>query len=181
MDDIEHQTENDRRPHTALERHLTVGTHLYQITAAGTGDERIDLTVLGWDAEGAVVSEVSGGISPDDLPAVAEALSSTLSGLAAVRRQRPKPVAPPGLARPRRHPNQGTRWTPEDDARLAARHREGVTARELMREFGRSRGGITARLEHLGLIASDGSPVPSAGSGAGPSAGVGVGEEAVAA
>jgi hypothetical protein len=28
-----------------------------------------------------------------------------------------------------------------------------------MAEFGRSRGGITARLEHLGLIAPEGAPV----------------------
>ena len=164
MDDIEYQPENDRRPHTALERHLTVGPHVYQITASGTGDERISLAVLGWDAEGAVVSEISGGISPSDLPAVTDALTSTMAGLAAFRRQRPSPVtsaAPPLADRQRRHPNQGTRWSTEDDERLAARHREGASQRELMEEFGRSRGGITARLEYLGLITSEEHPTPS--------------------
>ena len=161
MTDIEYPPENDRRPHTALERHLTVGPHVYQITASGTGDEPISLAVLGWDAEGEVVSEISGGISPDDLPVVADALTSTLAGLAAFRRDRPAAAAMPvsSLAeRQKRHPNQGIRWSTEDDERLTARHREGASQRELMEEFGRSRGGITARLERLGLITPEGLP-----------------------
>ncbi|MFB9359102.1 hypothetical protein [Actinoplanes nipponensis] len=179
MDDNEHPPENDHRPHLNLERHLTIGPHVYQLTAAGTGDEPIGLSLVGWSATGEVVSEISGGISPADLAPVADALTSTLAGLAALRRQRltasgsaaSAPTAPG--ERQRRHRNQGVRWTAEDDERLAARHRAGASSRELMAEFGRSRGGILARLEHLGLITPDAVPVaPAQRSGAGDGTGV---------
>ena len=162
MDDNEYPPDSDRRPHLALERHLTVGPHVYQITASGTGDDRVGLTLVGWNPAGEVVSEISGGISPADLAPVADALTSTLAGLAALRRQRlsaaPGPAAATGPL-PKRHRNQGVRWSAEDDERLAARHRAGAGPKELMGEFGRSRGGIIARLEHLGLIVADGSAV----------------------
>lgn len=161
MDDNEYPPDSDYRPHLNLERHLTVGPHVYQITASGTGDDRVGLTLVGWNPAGEVVSEISGGISPADLAPVADALTSTLAGLAALRRQRLSAV--PGQAAvapsPKRHRNQGVRWSAEDDERLAARHRAGAGPKELMGEFGRSRGGIVARLELLGLIAADGSTV----------------------
>jgi hypothetical protein len=163
MDENEYQPESDRRPHLSLERHLTVGPHVYQLTASGTGDERIGLSLVGWNETGEVVSEISGGISPDDLAPVADALTSTFAGLATLRRQRltaaPSSPAPTIVGeRPKRHRNQGVRWSTEDDERLTTRYRSGATAKELMEEFGRSRGGITARLEHLGLITMEGSP-----------------------
>jgi hypothetical protein len=157
MDDTGYAVEEDLRTHTALERHLAIGAHIYQFTAAVTGEEQITLSATGWDTQGEVVSELSGGISPDDLPAVTEALTATLSSLAVLRQQRqPAPAVPvPG----RRHPNQGVRWSAEDDERLAARFGEGAKDRELMEELGRSRGGIKSRLEYLGLITADGRPV----------------------
>ena len=173
MDDNEYAPENDHRPHLNLKRHLTIGPHVYQLTASGTGEERIGLSLVGWNPSGEVVSEISGGISPADLAPVADALTSTLAGLAALRRQRlgsPVRAAGPAAAgeRPKRHRNQGIRWSPEHDERLIARHREGAGTRELMEEFGRSRGGILARLEHLGLVTPEGVPVaPAGGSGAG--------------
>ena len=159
MDDNEYMPEEDQRPHLHLERHLTVGPHVYQLTASGTGDESIGLTLSGWNASGEVVSEISGGILPTDLVPVANALTSTLSGLAALRRQRVTAGTPPAAAK--RHRNQGARWTAEDDERLAARFGAGAPQRELIVEFGRSRGGIVARLEHLGLITADGERKPA--------------------
>jgi hypothetical protein len=61
--------------------------------------------------------------------------------------------APPPV---KRYRNQGVRWTDEDDQLLITRHRAGARPKQLMEEFGRSRGGITARLEHLGLITPSG-------------------------
>ncbi|MEV8507884.1 hypothetical protein AB0368_24105 [Actinoplanes sp. NPDC051475] len=151
MNDNEYTPDLDRRPHTQLDRHFTSGGNTYQVTASGTGDERIRLTVTGWDPGGEVVSEISGGILPADLLAVADALTSTLTGLAALRARGKPPVAL--KEKPKRYPNRGARWSPEDDERLVARYREGVGFGELMEEFGRSRGGIRARLESLGEIA----------------------------
>ncbi len=175
MNAIEHAPEQDRRPHTLLERHLVVGAHTYQITASGTGDEQVHLHLSGWDADGAAVGEFSGGISPTDLPAVADALASTLAGLVALRAAPALPrrlqagrvtgggtgpgAAPRVAELPKRHPNQGTRWSAEDDDRLLARFHEGATERTLIEEFGRSRGGIRARLETLGVVEPGSTPL----------------------
>ena len=140
--------EREQNPglHVALERHLTVGPRSYRITATDSGGDRIALRVLGHDPTGTVVSEISGGISTVDLPAVADVLSSTLAGLSALHR------VSPGPDKPRRYPKRGTRWSTQDDERLVARHREGAAEQTLMAEFGRSRAGIRARLEHLGIL-----------------------------
>jgi hypothetical protein len=130
----------------ALDRLTTVGSISYRITAAGDGDEPIDLVIAGRDPDGRVLSSLTGEIRLADLPAVADLLSSTLAGLVSVHHP------PSGRRRP---DNQGVRWSAEDDARLVARHREGATAKALMEEFGRTRGGIQARLEHLGEIPTD--------------------------
>ncbi|WP_305789369.1 hypothetical protein [Symbioplanes lichenis] len=152
MTDTKYAPEFDRRAHTQLERHLVVGANTYEISASGTGDETVRLHLTGWGPDGATVGEISGGISPRDLPEVAEALSSTLAGLVALRAKRaPRPAAATD-DRPKRHPNQGTRWSAEDDERLLTRWGEGAGERSLMLEFGRSRGGIRARLESLGAI-----------------------------
>jgi hypothetical protein len=157
MDDNEYLSGEAPPPHIAIDRQVVVGDTQFLITASGSGGRRIDLAVVGCDRDGLVVSEISGGISPRDLPAVADVLTSTLAGLVALHEHhRSTPAAG------RRRPNHGARWTPEEDARLAARHRAGASQRELMDEFGRSRGGIRARLEHLGLIETA-APAPPAG------------------
>ncbi|MEV6599255.1 hypothetical protein AB0M36_20730 [Actinoplanes sp. NPDC051346] len=153
MDTNEYPPDLDRRPHTQLDRHFLSGDNTYHLTASGTGDDRVRLAVTGWGPAGEVVSELSGGISPADLPAVTDALTSTLTGLAALRARRG--TLRTAGRKPRRHPNRGVRWSTEDDERLVARYREGASERDLMDEFGRSRGGIRARLEILGEAASD--------------------------
>ncbi|OJF13403.1 hypothetical protein [Couchioplanes caeruleus] len=153
MDANEYTPDPDRRPYTQLDRHFLAGDNTYHLIASGTGDDRIRLTVTGWGPSGEVVSELGGGISPADLPAVTEALTTTLSGLTALRAGRGTP--PAAGRKPKRHPNLGVRWSTEDDERLVARYREGASERELMEEFGRSRGGIRARLEGLGEVAPE--------------------------
>ncbi|WP_306214283.1 hypothetical protein [Actinoplanes sp. RD1] len=152
MTDTKYASELDRRAHTQLERHLVVGANTYEISASGTGDETVRLHLMGWSPDGATVGEISGGISPHDLPEVAEALTSTLAGLVALRAKHSPRRAAATEDRPKRHPNQGARWSPEDDERLLTRWGEGAGERSLMHEFGRSRGGIRARLESLGAI-----------------------------
>ncbi len=156
MDDNQYPPEEAPPPHITLDRHLTIGDTQYLITASGSGGRRIDLAVVACDREGRVVGELSGGISPADLPAVTDVLTSTLAGLVALHPEHRVPARPPG-----RRPNHGARWTAADDARLIERHREGATDKDLMAEFGRSRGGIRARLEHLGVLPADSAPQPA--------------------
>lgn len=144
-----------------LDRRLVLGEIDYQVTAFPTDDRRIDLCIVSSDPDGRVVSEISGGIAPSDLPGLTDVLTSTLAGLIAMTQpalssRGPSPHSPAAHApSPRRDrpPNQGARWTESDDARLLTRYRAGARLRDLTTEFGRSSGGIRARLEFLGALA----------------------------
>lgn len=141
--------------HTLLERHLTIGANHYALAASSAGADRLRLTVVGRSPDGEVVTELAGGIAATDLPAVADALRSTLDGLVAMRHGRAGERAG---ERAGRHPRRGTRWSAEDDERLVSLHREGAGEKTLMTEFGRSRGGIRARLETLGELEAGSAP-----------------------
>ncbi|MGK5684801.1 hypothetical protein [Actinoplanes sp. URMC 104] len=147
-----------------LDRRLVLGEIDYQVTAFPTDDRRIELCIVSSDGDGHVVSEISGGISPADLPALTDVLTSTLAGLIAMTQPPPVPApAGPPPDRRDRHPNQGARWSPADDELLVARYRAGARPRDLMAEFGRSNGGIRARLEYLGELAPGGRWRPPGG------------------
>ncbi|WP_203821283.1 hypothetical protein [Paractinoplanes ferrugineus] len=147
-----------------LDRRLLLGDTDYQVTAFPTDDHRIDLCIVSTGPDGDVLSELSAGLSPADLPNVTEVLTSTLAGLIGMTRPAPAPPQAPPPDRGARHPNQGTRWTPDDDDRLRTRFRAGARPRELMAEFGRSRNAIRARLERLTEL-EPGAPWPPATSG----------------
>ena len=51
-----------------------------------------------------------------------------------------------------KHDNAYARWDEADDSLLEQLYAEGKTINELMAQFGRNRGGITARLHKLNLI-----------------------------
>ncbi|WP_410583831.1 3'-5' exonuclease [Amycolatopsis sp. lyj-108] len=59
------------------------------------------------------------------------------------------------------HRNSHKRWTDEEEQRLARRHAEGASIQQLVEEFGRNEGGVTARLARLSLITP---PEPSSSS-----------------
>lgn len=52
----------------------------------------------------------------------------------------------------KKNPNAYRRWSDEDDSMLRTRFEQGASMKELTKEFGRQKGGITARLVKLGLI-----------------------------
>jgi hypothetical protein len=134
-----------------LDRRLVLGEIDYQVTAFPAEDHRIDLCIVSSDGDGQVVSEISGGIAPSDLTALTDVLTSTLSGLIAMTQPALSSRSPSG--RRDRPPNRGTRWTEADDTRLISRYRTGARLRDLSDEFGRTSGGIRARLEFLGILA----------------------------
>jgi hypothetical protein len=54
-----------------------------------------------------------------------------------------------------KHPNAYRPWSKEDDARLTELFRANATVSALVKEFGRQRGAINARLIRLGLVEPD--------------------------
>jgi hypothetical protein len=134
-----------------LDRRLVLGEIDYQVTAFPTDDHRIDLCIVSSDGDGHTVSEISGGIAPSDLTGLTDVLTSTLAGLIAMTQPPLSSRTPPPTARDR-PPNQGARWSPSDDERLITRYRAGARLRDLTAEFGRTSGGVRARLEFLGEL-----------------------------
>ncbi|WP_433302300.1 SANT/Myb-like DNA-binding domain-containing protein [Actinoplanes sp. CA-030573] len=134
-----------------LDRRLLLGETDYQVTAFPTEDHRIDLCIVSTDGDGQVISEISGGLAPHDLAPLTDVLTSTLAGLIAMTQPPPstRPAPPPD--RRGRHPNQGARWTPEDDAALTTlfRSHPHPRLRDLATRFGRSPTAIRARLDRL--------------------------------
>jgi hypothetical protein len=162
MDVAECFSEEVPTTHIDLRRRLSTGGRHYEISAAGTDDDRIALLIVGRDGEGAVLTEVAGEVPPEDLPAVTDLLTTTLAGLVSLSRD-PAELRMSAVARKRkRHPNAGARWTADDQVRLVQRHHEGASVEELMRELGRNRGGILSRLVQLGELTQEHWP-PSLG------------------
>jgi hypothetical protein len=162
MDVAECHSEEVPTTHIDLRRRLSTGGRHYEISAAGTDDDRIALLIVGRDDEGTVLTEVAGEVPPEDLPAVTDLLTTTLAGLVTLSRD-PAELRMSAVARKRkRHPNAGARWTADDQARLVQRHHEGASVEELMRELGRNRGGILSRLVQLGELKQEHWP-PSLG------------------
>jgi hypothetical protein len=60
-------------------RRLIVGGRCYEITASGIDDDPLHLRLLGRGQDGEVVTEVTGTIPPDDLPALTDVVTSTLT------------------------------------------------------------------------------------------------------
>jgi hypothetical protein len=133
-----------------LDRRLVLGEIDYQVTAFPTDDHRIDLCIVSSDGDGQVVSEISGGIAPSDLTGLTDVLTSTLAGLIAMTQPAHSSRSP--AARRDRPPNRGTRWSGPDDERLLSHYVAGARLRDLADEFGRTPGGIRARLEFLGAL-----------------------------
>jgi hypothetical protein len=107
------------------------------------------------------IHPVTGEAMPDDspynAPPVIRALFAVSRALETVDRPRRTSAA-----------NAGKPWTEQDDARLAALFDEGATSPQLMKELGRTRASVEARLVRLGRIEPRGGmPFSSHGRAAG--------------
>jgi len=88
---------------------------------------------------------------PDTVRALFEAMRAVQGdgGIAAS----PAPAAAPATRKPALpQSGSGSRWSPEEEQRLAAAFDAGRTVDELARAHGRSRAGIEARLVRLGKM-----------------------------
>lgn len=117
----------------------TIGTHRYEVDVDETEDERLSVTVVGSDADGQIVAELTGVVPATDLAALARRLAARAGpglDLAAIRRKYPNAYQP---------------WTAVGDRQLMERFMNGTTVTELAEEFGRGRGAIRSRLTKLGI------------------------------
>jgi hypothetical protein len=85
---------------------------------------------------------------PDTVRALFQAMRAVESGGATVTPPAPAPERKPALPQS----GSGSRWSAEEEQRLAAAFDTGKTVDELARAHGRSRAGIEARLVRLGKM-----------------------------
>lgn len=117
----------------------TVGAHRYEVDVDETEDDRLSVTVVGSDADGQIVGELTGVLPATDLAAIARRLMrGTGPGLdlAMIRRKYPNAYQP---------------WTAVADRQLMERFQNGQPLSELAESFGRGRGAIRSRLTKLGI------------------------------
>ena len=117
----------------------TIGTHRYELDVDETDDERLAITVVGSDADGQVVGELTGVMPATDLATIARKLARRTE---------------PGLdlvAIRRKYPNAYQPWTAVADRRLMEQYQNGAAVADLAIEFGRHRNAIRTRLTKLGI------------------------------
>ncbi len=117
----------------------TIGSHRYEVDVDETEDERLSVTVVGSDADGQIVAELTGVVPATDLAPLARRLAARAGpglDLAAIRRKYPNAYQP---------------WTAVGDRQLMERFQNGSTVTELASELGRGRGAIRSRLTKLGI------------------------------
>ena len=85
---------------------------------------------------------------PDTVRALFQAMRAVEGSGTPVAEPAPAPERKPALP----HSGSGSRWTPEEEQRLAVGFDAGRTVDELARAHGRSRAGIEARLVRLGKL-----------------------------
>ena len=126
----------------------TIGPHRYEVDIADTDDDRLAVTVVGSDADGQIIAELTGVVPATDLPALARRLARGQG---------------PGLdlARIRqKYPNAYQPWTAVADRRLMEAYTNGRSVAELAEEFGRHRNAIRTRLVKHGIDPDGPRPPP---------------------
>ena len=150
-------------PHTAvLRRQIDGGREHFVGVDVGTELTTVKLTIA--DANGLSVGRVIGEIPTAALSVAGELLGSALTAAA---RAGGRTSSTKLDGKRRQYPNQGARWTPDEEELLTARFADGAEIADLRREFGRSANSIRARLVQLGHLSADEWP---AGLGARPAA-----------
>jgi hypothetical protein len=103
--------------------------------------------------------KVFGSLSADELKKMHENFVVACGGKISKNKEKENTKGAPSTARQNafaeireKHPNAYKPWSKEQDEELKKLFTEGQKIKDLMKSFGRKRGGITARLEKLGLV-----------------------------
>jgi hypothetical protein len=138
-------------PRTAVfRRQIDGGREHFVGVDVGTELTTVKLTIA--DAHGLSVGRVAGEIPTETLSVAGELLGFAM---AAAARANGGTSASKLDGKRRQYPNQGARWTPDEEALLTARFADGAEIADLRREFGRSANSIRARLVQLGHLTAD--------------------------
>jgi hypothetical protein len=107
--------------------------------------------------------KIFGSLSIDELKKMHDNFVVACGGKISKNKEKEKTKSAPSTARLKKnsepfaeirekHPNAYKPWSKEQDEELKKLFTEGQKIKDLMKSFGRKRGGITARLEKLGLV-----------------------------
>jgi hypothetical protein len=138
-------------PRTAVfRRQIDGGREHFVGVDVGHAFATVKLTIA--DADGLSVGRVTGEIPTETLSVAGELLGFAMAAAA----RADGGMAPAKFdGKRRQYPNQGARWTPDEETLLTARFADGAEIADLRREFGRSANSIRARLVQLGHLPAD--------------------------
>ncbi|MEV0273291.1 hypothetical protein AB0H43_31355 [Hamadaea sp. NPDC050747] len=141
-------------PAQALVREVTGPDRTGQISASPSDDGRWDFSLVICDADGQVMTDLSGVIAPADVSLVLSVLPLEVATMGAWGGV--PVVADPMAERRRKHPNLYTKWTEAEESALVERFEAGEAYADIAKTLGRTVGGVKARLVRLGhLTAAD--------------------------
>ncbi|MGV9775082.1 hypothetical protein [Streptosporangium sp. NPDC003464] len=139
---------------SALHLSLSDGGHHYDFRAEADESGVLQVEVTGCQDDGELITQMQGTAPAADLAEIGRLFLAAAAATPAVAR-----VAPTVQERRLKHANSHQPWTSKEEARLAAEAAvPGVTLAQLAKSFGRSRNGIKARMEKLGIAL--GQPAP---------------------
>jgi hypothetical protein len=138
-------------PRTAVFRRQIDGGREHSVgVEVGSELATVKLTIA--DANGLSVGRLTGEIPTETLSVAGELLGFAMAAAA----RADGGTSPAKLdGKRRQYPNQGARWTPDEESLLTARFADGAEIADLRREFGRSSNSIRARLVQLGHLPAD--------------------------
>jgi hypothetical protein len=134
-------------PAQSLIREVTGADRTCQISATPAPDGRWEFSLITNDADGQVLTDLTGMVAPDDVELILSALPMEIATMG-IWGGPPRAV----VERRRKHPRLYTKWTEEHEAYLVERFREGASCTEIAEELGRTVGGVKARLVRLGQL-----------------------------
>jgi hypothetical protein len=136
---------------SGLHQRLTVRDRVYDVDLQITDDDRIEVDFVSCDADGQLVSHLSGVVPADDLPAAGKVISELLTQAAERLGVRPAELRGYSLAEVRRnYANARAPWTEDLEAALLSRYHAGASVEAIAADFGRNHGAVVARLRKLG-------------------------------
>ncbi|TQL79379.1 hypothetical protein FB566_4980 [Stackebrandtia endophytica] len=140
---------------TEVRQTVEIAGRTYDITATTTQNGRVRIEVVAVDADGQIISQLTGDIPLEDLSPITTVVSRLLTAASVLNLDEPLPgdtLESANHVLTRQYPNVGKRWESIDDELLVAQYNAGTSIRELAKVFGRKPGGIRSRLIKHGLI-----------------------------
>lgn len=131
-----------------IRREIVRDGRTYTASVQATPNGKVQISVVSSDDSGAIVSEMSGTVDPDDFGMFGKIFRPEFAAMAV--REETNERSSKLEERRQADPNFGGNWTAADRRRVLAMHQSGAPVEEIAAAFGRSVNGIRIQLRRMG-------------------------------